>query len=303
MEATAFCPAHITGFFKAHLEGHENNLENLGSMGAGFSINQGVTTRVKIETKDNQKSNFKITTHGYQSDKTDVSQYVLNEFLKLGKFSDKFFDIEHNISVPVGYGLGSSGAVALSLSFALDQALKTKLEKTMIGKIAHNAEVNCKTGLGDVLASYHGGFEIRVKPGAPGIGHVEKIPTDKISIIMICFSPISTNKFIKERLSQINGLGGKMVNQLLESKDYDHFQDMSLEFAKYVDVMTPRMQKIVEELSKNEIKCGIALFGETIFSMVPQKEESKVLEILQKYSDGILIKSELDDNGARVLNN
>ena len=80
MEATAFCPAHITGFFKAHLEGHGNNLENLGSMGAGFSINQGVTTRVKIETKDNQKSNFKITTYGYQSDKTDVSQYVLNEF-------------------------------------------------------------------------------------------------------------------------------------------------------------------------------------------------------------------------------
>ena len=69
----------------------------------------------------------------------------------------------------------------------------------MIGQIAHNAEVNCKTGLGDVLASFHGGFEIRVKPGAPGIGNVEKIITDKISVIMICFSPISTNKFIKER--------------------------------------------------------------------------------------------------------
>ena len=83
---------------------------------------------------------------------------------------------------------------------------------------------------------------------------------------MICFSPISTNKFIKERLSQINGLGGKMVNRLLESKDYQHFQDMSLEFAKYVDVMTPRMQKIVDELTQNNIKCGIALFGETIFN-------------------------------------
>lgn len=303
MEATAFCPAHITGFFKAHLDGSQDNLENLGSMGAGFSIKQGVTTKVKIQTMDNQSSNFKITTHGYQSDKTDVSQYVLNEFLKLEDFSDKFFDIEHDISIPVGYGLGSSGAVALSLSFALDQALDTKLEKTMIGQIAHNAEVSCKTGLGDVLASYHGGFEIRIKAGAPGIGHVEKIAIDKISVIMICFSPISTNKFIKERLSQINGLGGKMVNQLLETKDYDHFQDMSLEFAKYVDVMTPRMQKIVKELSCNGIKCGIALFGETIFSMVPQNDESKVLKILQKYSDGIIIKSELDDIGARVLNN
>jgi pantoate kinase len=94
-----------------------------------------------------------------------------------------------------------------------------------------------------------------------------------------------------------------MVNRLLESKNYEHFQDMSLEFAKYVDVMTPRMQKIVKELSENNIKCGIALFGETIFSMIPQKVEAKVLEILQKYPDGIIIKSELDDNGARVLNN
>jgi len=303
MEAKAFCPAHITGFFKAHLDDNQNNLENLGSMGAGFSIKQGVTTRVKIQTKGNQESNFKITTNGYQSDKTDVSEFVLNEFLKLGEFSTNFFEIEHNISIPVGYGLGSSGAVALSLSYALDQALQTKLEKTMIGKIAHNAEVNCKTGLGDVLASYHGGFEIRVKPGAPGIGHVEKISTEKISIVMICFSPISTNKFIKERLSQINGLGGKMVTRLLESKNYENFQDMSLEFAKYVNVMTPRMQKIVEELEQNKIKCGIALFGETIFSMVPQNEESKVVEILQKYSDGIIIQSELDDAGARVLNN
>ncbi len=303
MEAKAFCPAHITGFFKAHLEGNQKDSESLGSMGAGFSIKHGVTTRVKIQRRGSRESNFKITTNGYQSDKTDVSQYVLDEFLKLGEFSDMFFEIEHNISIPVGYGLGSSSAVALSLSFALDQGLGTKLKRTAVGQIAHNAEVNCKTGLGDVLASYHGGFEIRIKAGAPGIGLVEKIVTEKISIIMICFSPISTNKFIKERLPQINGLGGKMVNRLLESRDYDHFQDMSLEFAKYVDIMTPRMQKIVGELSDNNIKCGIALFGETIFSMVPQKDESRVLEILQRYPDGILIRSELDDDGARVLSN
>jgi len=56
-----------------------------------------------------------------------------------------------------------------------------------LDKIAHNAEVNCKTGLGDVLASFHGGFEVRVKPGAPGIGTVEKISTDKISVIIDLF--------------------------------------------------------------------------------------------------------------------
>jgi pantoate kinase len=94
-----------------------------------------------------------------------------------------------------------------------------------------------------------------------------------------------------------------MVNKLLESKNYEHFQEMSLEFAKYVDVMTPRMQKLVNELSENNIKCGIALFGETVFSMIPQEKENEVLEIIQKYSEGIIIKSELDNDGARVLIN
>ncbi|EGP94556.1 MULTISPECIES: pantoate kinase [Nitrosarchaeum] len=304
MESTAFCPAHVTGFFKAYLEKDDQKTpEKIGSMGAGFSIREGVTTHINILPKINQNSNFKITTIGYESDKTDVSEYVLNEFLKLGNFEDMFFDIRHEITIPVGYGLGSSSAVALSLSYALDHVLKTKLDHTMIGQIAHNAEINCNTGLGDVLASYHGGFEIRIKPGAPGIGQVEKINPGEITIIMICFSPISTNKFIKERLSQINGLGGKMVTKLLESKNYEHFEDMSLEFAKYIQVMTLRMENLIQELSLNGIKCGVALFGETVFTMIPKEKEEKVLQILKKYSEAIIIKSELDNQGARVLNN
>lgn len=303
MEATAFCPAHVTGFFKAHFDENRGVPEKFGSMGAGFSIKEGVTTKVIILTRTNQHSRFRISTKGFQTDKTDVSEFVLNEFLKLGNFEGVFFEIEHRISIPVGYGLGSSGAVALSLSYALDQVLKTKLNRIEIGKIAHIAEVNCKTGLGDVLASYHGGFEIRVKPGAPGIGKVEKINVGNISVIMICFSPISTNKFIQEQLSKINGLGEKMVNQLLESKDYDNFQDMSLEFGKYINVITPKMEKVIEELSLNGIKSGIALFGETVFSMIPKNSKNKVLDIFKKYSEGKIIISQLDLRGARVLNN
>jgi pantoate kinase len=67
--------------------------------------------------------------------------------------------------------------------------------------------------------------------------------------------------------------------------------------------MTPRMKKVVNELSKNNIKCGIALFGETIFSMVPKEKENDILKILEKFSDGIIIKSKLDDTGARILYN
>ena len=302
MESKAFCPAHVTGFFKAHLD-EEQEYENVGSMGAGFSIKEGVTTSVEITPRIGQHSNFRISTQGYESDKTDISEFVLNEFLKLGSFENLFFNIKHTITIPVGYGLGSSGAVALSLAFALDEALQTKLARNEIGNIAHIAEVNCKTGLGDVLASYYGGFEVRVKPGAPGIGKVEKIDTDEMSVIMICFAPISTNRFLKEKLAQINGLGGKMVNNLLKTKDYEHFQEMSLEFARYVNVITPRMEAVIQDLFSNKIKCGVALFGETIFSMIPKNNEDRVLSVLEKYSDGIIIKSEIDNYGARLLKN
>jgi pantoate kinase len=294
MRGVAFCPAHITGFFKADLE--SESLESKGSLGAGFSIQDGVTTTVQVRKSDKKDFQLKIT--GYKPDNTIVSEFVIKKFLD---FVDEnyFVDIHHDISVPVGYGLGCSAAVALSLSLALDQALGTQLSKIEIGQIAHNAEIVCKTGLGDVLAAFHGGFEIRTKSGAPGIGSVEKIDTEYNSVIMICFAPISTPEFLRDKLSSINGLGGKMVHKLLASRDTNEFQDMSLEFAKYIKVVTPKMQQVIDELKENGIKCGVALFGETIFVLSTSKLENKVLNVLKKY-DGIVIKSKIDSFGARL---
>ncbi|MGQ0639056.1 MAG: pantoate kinase [Nitrososphaerota archaeon] len=293
MQAVAFCPGHITGFFKAELE--QKRPEHQGSLGAGFCIKEGVTTHVKVT--GSEKPGFKIKVTGYQADNTQVSEFVIGEFFKLVKES-VFVDVEHHIAIPVGYGLGSSGAVALSLAFALNKALKTNLTRTQVGQIAHNAEIDCKTGLGTVLSSYYGGFEIRTKQGAPGIGSLKKIYNNS-SAILICFSPISTKKFLKNELHRINGLGGKMVSKLIQSRDYLEFLDMSLEFAKYVRVITPKMDAVINDLQDNGIKCGVAMFGETIFTLVPKSKEDQVMKILKKY-DGIVIKSGIDKSGARV---
>ena len=293
MQAEAFAPGHITGFFKAEVEPKEP--EQKGSIGAGFCIKEGVTTKVKVTSSD--KPGFKITVIGYKSDNTQVSEFVVKEFFKIIK-QNYFLDIEHDTTIPVGYGLGSSGAVALSLAFALNKALGTNLSRTKIGQIAHNAEIYCKTGLGTVLSSYHGGFEIRTKHGAPGIGSLQKIHTD-YSVIVICFSPISTKQFIKTELSKINGLGGKMVTKLLKSRDQMQFLDMSLEFAKYVNVITKQMQQVIDDLAHNGFKSGVAMFGETIFTLVPKTKESQVMRILEKY-DGMIIKTEIDKSGVRV---
>jgi len=293
MQAIAFCPGHITGFFKAEVGQERPELQ--GSLGAGFCIKEGVTTSVKVTSSE--KPSFKIKVTGYPTDNTQVSEFVINEFFKLIK-ENIIVDVEHHITIPVGYGLGSSGAVALSLAFALNKALKTNLSRTQVGQIAHNAEIYCKTGLGTVLSSYYGGFEIRTKHGAPGIGSLKKISNNS-SVIFICFSPISTKKFLKTELPRINGLGGKMVNKLIKSRDYLEFLDMSLEFAKYVRVITPKMDDVVNDLQNNGIKCGVAMFGETVFTLVPKSKEDQVMKILKKYG-GIVIKSRIDKTGARV---
>lgn len=299
MRGEAFCPAHVTGFFTAELENKESP-ELIGSLGAGFSMQEGVTTTVRARLKTKyDDSNFQLNINGYKSDNTQVSEFMINEFLNIVNY-EYFIEVFHDIPIPVGYGLGCSGAVALSLGIALNQALGTKLSKTQVGQIAHNAEIKCQTGLGDVLASYHGGFEIRTKSGAPGIGAIQKIKTNSSDVIIICFSPISTKEFLNERLSSINGLGGKMVKELLKSKDCNEFQDMSIKFAKYVEVITPRMNKVINELHENGIKCGVALFGETIFSLISSDMENKVMKILQKYKEGIIIRSKIDNAGARL---
>ena len=296
MRAKAFSPAHITGFFKAELDGKEPN--QLGSLGAGFSIQKGVKTIVNVRSKtEHDINNYAIRVKGFNTGDIRVSEYVLNEFLLDGKY----FDITHEIDVPVGYGFGCSGAVALSLALALNDALKYGYTKTKVAQIAHKAEIKCQTGLGDVLASYHGGFEIRTKSGAPGVGEVQRIiPKEKLEVMIICFNPISTKKFLKEKISLINGLGGKMVQKLVKSQDMDEFQDMSIKFAKYIHVITPKMNKVIKDLHDNGIKCGIALFGETIFSLVPKDKKQKALEILKKYDDGIIITSRIDNSGARL---
>ena len=296
MRAKAFSPAHITGFFKAELDGKEPN--QLGSLGAGFSIQKGVKTTVNVRSKtEHDINNYAIRVKGFNTGDIRVSEYVLNEFLLDGKY----FDVTHEIDVPVGYGFGCSGAVALSLAIALNDALKYGYTKTKVAQIAHKAEIKCQTGLGDVLASYHGGFEIRTKSGAPGIGEVQRIiPKEKLEVMIICFNPISTKKFLKEKISLINGLGGKMVQKLVKSQDMDEFQDMSIKFAQYIHVITPKMNKVIKDLHDNGIKCGIALFGETIFSLVPKDKKQKALEILKKYDDGIVITSRIDNSGARL---
>src|SRR5512145_1993980 len=144
--AKAFSPGHITGFFEIP-HGAYSHFLHRGSKGAGFSIDRGIATTAYVY--ESAKAGYQISINGVEARDAEVSKWVVEEYLKL---ADKpyFVNIEHDIGIPVGFGLGSSGAAALSLSYALNQALDTGLSRTEAAQIAHRAEIACKTGLGTV---------------------------------------------------------------------------------------------------------------------------------------------------------
>lgn len=296
MRITAFCPAHVTGFFKATMVGAGGNMLAAGSTGAGFSIKDGVRTTVDATVSDAPR--VEISASGYSVGDMAVSESVIAKYEAMARGTQKI-SVYHEIGIPVGYGLGCSAAAALSLSLALNAALGTHLSKNEVAQIAHAAEIECRTGLGDVLGVLDGGFEIRTAAGAPGVGCVERTDSD-LHVVLVCLAPVSTRRFISERIGSINGLGGKMVDELCALRSYERFQEMSASFARHIDATTPQMQKIMDGLAKSGIRCGVALFGQTIFALVDRVDEKRVLGALAPCGSARIICSRIDNIGARL---
>jgi pantoate kinase len=200
----------------------------------------------------------------------------------------------------VGFGLGSSGSAALSLSYALNEALGAGLTRTQAAQIAHHAEIACKTGLGTVIAEFAGGFEMRTVAGAPGIGSVTKIDLEDYKAVVLCLAPISTKSFLTDRIYEINGLGGVMLNKLSVSKSVDEFLAMSYKFAETIGMTEGRCSEPIAALKDKGIKSGVALFGQTVFALVPESRAKEARDALRGFG-GTLLVCNIDNDGARVL--
>lgn len=298
--AKAFSPGHITGFFEIpHRQSLGSSPQYRGSRGAGFCIDKGIFTTVFVfeaRTGSAILINGKIA----EPEEGEVSQWVVDQYLKRTE-KPVFVRVEHEIDIPVGFGLGSSGAAALSLSYALNAALGSKYSVQDAAQIAHEAEIACGTGLGTVIAEYAGGFEMRTDAGAPGIGKVENIPLGgRYKAVILPISPISTKEFLANRMEMINGLGGKMLSKLAETKSIYDFMKMSHQFANVLGLTEGKCKEAVSALKAAGIECSVALFGETVFTIVPETSVPIAVGILQKFEGSLLI-CDIDSRGARVL--
>ena len=296
--AKALSPGHITGFFEVPHDTHSFDFLHKGSKGAGFSIDRGIATTAYLY--ESAKPQYQIWINGIKSRNAQVSKWIVEEYLKLAD-RPYFISVHHDVEIPIGFGLGSSGAAALSLSYALNQALDTGLSRTQAAQIAHNADIACNTGLGTVIAEFAGGFEMRTSAGAPGIGSVSKINLDKnYKAIVLCLAPILTKSFLTNRINEIDGLGGIMLTKLSESRSVDDFLKMSHRFAEMLSLTEGRCNGPIAALKTRGIESSVALFGQTIFTIISEERAAEAAGALRGFG-GTLIVCNIDMTGARVL--
>ena len=294
--AKAFSPGHITGFFEIP-DGSYSHFLHKGSKGAGFSIDRGIATTAYVY--ESAKTDYRISINGIQNENAEVSRWVVEEYLKLAD-RPYFVNVDHDVGIPVGFGLGSSGAAALSLSYALNEALDIGLSRTEAAQIAHHAEIACKTGLGTVIAEFAGGFEIRTGAGAPGIGSLTKIDLENYKAVVLCLAPISTKSFLTSRMDEINGLGGMMLSKLSVSRSVDNFLAMSREFAGTLGLTQDSCNEPMAALKSRGIESSVALLGQTVFTLVPRAMAKEASDAIKGFG-GTLLVCNIDGNGARVL--
>jgi len=301
MEAAAFAPCHITGIFQ--IFDQSADFLRAGSTGAGVSLNLGAKTTVKVEK--GLRTSLKVNINHQAADSAQVSEHVVSAFLS--RLSEPYhfeITVEHQIEAPIGAGFGTSGAAALSLALAMNEALGLGMSKIQCAQIAHVAEIECKTGLGTVIAETFGGLEIRIKPGAPGIGEIKSLQIPENAVVACyVFGPLSTRKYLTdaETRSRINRLGGELVNELVEAPTIINFMRLSRRFAEHVGLITEKVRNILNVADEAEVICSMPMFGECAFTIIDEDRLERILQVFRKDgSGGHTIVSMVDVEGARL---
>ena len=265
MSNSVFVPGHITGFFT--IENHEISLKN-GSCGAGFLLSKGV--RTTIDDADELIINVN------QGDST-----VIDEVLRILEI-DTNFKITQDIQLPIGAGFGTSAASALSLSLALNDFLDLNYPKELCGQIAHMAEVNLGSGLGDVIAQTGHGMVLRVEPGAPGIGKIESFEHD-VYVAWKSFGGIDTSSIIRDphHREVISDVGLKYLEFFEEKSSLRNFLDFSYKFSTETNLMSDEVKSLVDYLNSKDDILGssMAMLGNTVFAFAYDKSAFETLDI------------------------
>jgi pantoate kinase len=287
MKGIAFAPGHISAFFEPVYS--SQNMDCSGSRGAGINISLGALSQVTVETASQHTITVSINGSPSNAPVTKLALKYLTGETPLRITVDTMLDL------PVSQGFGMSAGGALSSTLALADLLKLPRENAV--KAAHYAEIQLRTGLGDVIASNFGGIEIRREAGLPPWGLQEHIPGKFNMVLCVIGKEIKTKKILSDaaRLREIAVYGQYCTKKLLENPSVEHLFSLAWKFTQKTGLANVTVLQAIEAANQYGT-ASMCMLGNSIFAVGDTPMLCKTLSVFGKVFCCIV-----DERGARVL--
>jgi len=304
----AFSPAGISSFFEICDQTPDGrpieDLERVGARGGGFGLKKGVLTEVTVSTS--KKQVVKVFINGKLAPEAQTTRTVVDMLLeKAGK--PYSVTVQHRVEVPIGAGFGASAGGALTTGLALCRALDLNVTYLDLGRVAHVAEVTCKTGLGTVSGIlFGGGCVVVLQPGAPNHGSVDAIPMPSdLHIVAGVFEPCLTSQFLKSTKKRvvINKMGRTTLKRILAEPSLENFLHCSRDFAEKTGLATNRVVKLMEAAERaGAIGAAQNMLGEAVHALVERDKVKSVLAAFERVlPPSKVVVAEVSLSGAHLV--
>jgi len=287
-EGEAFCPGHVTAFFEVR---EDPDPRKKGSRGAGLCLSLGVRTVARV--RDDSRASIDVIVNDRRQ-RADVTRRVAEKIL-----GDRSCEVKilSETSLPVSQGFGVSAAAAVSTALALDDALGAKIPRDELVAVAHETEVECGTGLGDVVPASIGGMDLRLKPGAPGYAEVRTFPVEAELLLAVIGAEMPTKTVLRDskKVAAINRIGGALVDEFSENPTLERLFELGVRFAEGTGLADKRALEVIRA-SRMFGRATMAMLGH---SVVATGNRQQLATLYLKF--GTLQRCEVDNRGARVL--
>lgn len=287
--AKAFCPGHITAFFE--IVDAEEPVKR-GSRGAGFCISRGVVTEARTRSAKGQSLELRIDGEIAEAETTELVARML--------VGSKELDvrISSKVELPVSQGFGMSGAGALGTALALDNAAGLGLGREGLVSIAHSAEVEAMTGLGDVYPQSLGGIETRLRAGAPPYGEIKRKESTRSIFLCVLGEELKTKDVLRNPHSRntISEIGRNCVDEYLKDPSWSRLCELSQRFARDAGLISPEVENAIKAVESVGGTAGMAMLGNSIFASGDVDKLERALK-----SKGEVFHSTIDNKGARLI--
>jgi len=248
-EATVFVPGHVTGFFTSD---PDEDPTKAGSRGGGIALADGVTVTV---TASEERS---VTLNGVDIEVGAVDRVV--DALRAT------VAVNAETPLPLGSGFGVSGAMALGAALGTNAVCDRGLSENELVTIAHGAEVQAGTGLGDVVAQARGGVPLRLEPGGPQDNYIDAIP-ERGRIEYHVIGELSTEAVLGGDTDALTRAGEQALSRVVKEPTVDTFMRASRQFAREAELLTADVQAVVEDVAEAGGDASMAMLGETVFAL------------------------------------